>query len=237
MLKRLLSTVLPARYRRRMKLSIGLVDHQSRLENLRRCGFRPKAAVDGGAYRGDWARVATGVFPDIRLLLVEPQPRYADHLRRGDELSRVVCECALGEGEGNADFTLEETNSRVVAHAGERTIRVRVRPLDTLLAESDFPAPDLIKLDVQGAELKALEGGRTALRNAEVVCMEVSVLRVGEVPLLHEVIAFMEAAGFRLYDVYGQNYRPRDQALWQLDTIFVSRRSELIASREWGVTG
>jgi hypothetical protein len=65
--------------------------------------------------------------------------------------------------------------------------------------------------------------------------MEVSMLRIGEVPLFHEVIAFMEDAGFRLYDLYGQNYRPLDHALWQIDTIFVSHRSPLISSRHWGV--
>ncbi len=60
-----------------------------------------------------------------------------------------------------------------------------------------------------------------------------SVLRIGEVPIFHEVNTVMEDHGFRLYDVIPQYDRPRDGALWQVDAFFVRHDSALIASRSW----
>src|ERR1019366_8538169 len=44
---------------------------------------------------------------------------------------------------------------------------------------------------------------------------------------------FMEARGYRLYDVLPQYYRPRDGALYQMDVFYVRNDSALIASRSW----
>jgi hypothetical protein len=62
---------------------------------------------------------------------------------------------------------------------------------------------------------------------------EVSWLRIGDVPILHEVVAEFVARGYRPYDVLGQNYRRLDRALWQTDVIFVREDSVLLASNSW----
>lgn len=54
-----------------------------------------------------------------------------------------------------------------------------------------------------------------------------------EVPLSHDVIRAMVEDGFRLYDLVNFFYRPYDNALWQVDCLFVRVTSPLISSRRW----
>ena len=90
-----------------------------------------------------------------------------------------------------------------------------------------------MKLDLQGHELPALKGATNILKQFEVVLLEVSVIRIGDVPSFSEVDQFMISQGFRVYDVIPQYYRPLDGALWQMDVFFVRNDSALVASREW----
>jgi len=48
--------------------------------------------------------------------------------------------------------------------------------LDTLAAREQLPAPDLVKIDVQGAELEVLAGASATLAGASVLVVEVSLV-------------------------------------------------------------
>jgi FkbM family methyltransferase len=52
-------------------------------------------------------------------------------------------------------------------------IRVKVGRLDSLIAQYDLPNPDLVKIDVEGAEVEVLNGARQLLtRNRPIVIVE-----------------------------------------------------------------
>jgi hypothetical protein len=99
---------------------------------------------------------------------------------------------------------------------------VPLRTLDALCAEHRLPAPNLLKVDVQGAELEVLAGGRQVLSQAEYAILELSLFRsfVGG-PQLHDVVAFMREMGFVAYDILELLYRLVDGALGQIDMAFV----------------
>jgi len=63
--------------------------------------------------------------------------------------------------------------------------------------------------------------------------LEVSWLRIGPVPLLEEVLGVMTGRGYVPYDIFGQNYRPLDRALWQTDILFLRRDSTLLQNTAW----
>ncbi len=65
----------------------------------------------------------------------------------------------------------------------------------------------LLKLDVQGAELKALYGARKLLETTKLVYLEVSFVPIyKDCPLFDEIDRFMTECGYRRHAVY-----PSDQ--------------------------
>ncbi|HVW19758.1 MAG TPA: FkbM family methyltransferase [Opitutaceae bacterium] len=229
---------LPDGWKERLRRRAGAVTLGARLENLRRAGFAPGRIVDAGAYRGAWSAAAAEVFPRAALLLVEPQPGRTAELEafcRSHPAARLRA-AALGRQRGVGRLLLEETNSRLVGSGqapGAGAVSVPVETLADLLPEEGFCPCDLLKLDLQGHELEALQGAGAALDQVEVIMTEVSLIPIGGAPLALEVAQLLDQRGFRLYDILGHNYRPRDRALWQADFLFVRRDSALLASASW----
>lgn len=71
------------------------------------------------------------------------------------------------------------------------------------------------------------------LAQVEVILIEVSLIKIGEVPIFSEVDQFMEQLGFKIYDIVPQYYRPKDGALWQVDAFYVAKHSPLVASKRF----
>ncbi len=235
-----LARFLPKAWKERVRHRLGAITLSRRLQNLQRAGFRPSSVIDAGAFRGCWAMEALEVFPDVGFLLIEPQENCQPSLRAlaARHPKVQICQTLLGETAADMRLLVEGSNSRILtgdceppAHA--RVEVHRVRTLLDVASEHGFAACDFLKLDLQGHELSALAGAGPMFGRCEVIMTEVSWLRIGDVPLVQEVIAAFVAKGYRPYDVLGHNYRRRDRALWQTDLIFVREDSPLIASREW----
>ena len=91
-------------------------DMQTRMVNLRRAGFTPKGAIDGGAYQGDWTRGCWIVWPKCPILIVEPLAAQSAALRRlaASTPGSALLPKALGKKTGQVHFLQDETNSRIV---------------------------------------------------------------------------------------------------------------------------
>ena len=138
---------------------------------------------------------------------------------------------------GRVKFYEGDTASSVLPDANHDNSRFRMLPmttLDDLQAQRGFPAPDFIKLDVQGYELEVLKGAVRALASAEAVQMEINLIPIYDgAPLAHDAVGYMAERGFRVYDIGDFFRRPYDKALWQMDVIFIRASSALVGSTRW----
>ena len=100
-------------------------------------------------------------------------------------------------------------------------IRCRVRTLDDLLLEVDWTeAIDLLKVDVQGAELLVLRGAERTLPRVRMVFVEVSFRPLYEgAAVFEEVYALLRENGLRMLSME-EGFRGTDGELLQADALF-----------------
>jgi FkbM family methyltransferase len=130
---------------------------------------RPGDVVfDVGANVGFFTLLASRlVGPTGTVAAFEPFPAALHYLRRHLELNGVenvtVVDSAISDTPGTAHFRAHAvmTMGRI-AEGGELSVDV-VR-LDDLCADGRVPMPDLIKIDVEGEELRVLRGATTLIR-------------------------------------------------------------------------
>lgn len=142
------------------------------------CG--PSAVVyDVGANVGIYALALATDAPSRRIVAFEPAPRTADRLRTNVGLNGLedridVRGCGIGDERGDRPFyvsTYPELSAfdRASAARWEASVAdvrpVPVRRLDDLASE--LPAPDAIKIDVEGAAPAVVRGARKTLERHE----------------------------------------------------------------------
>jgi len=133
----------------------------------------------------------------VRCVAFEPAPLNAACLRRNVERHGVgqqvaVHELALGERAGRIAFALCSENSgdnHVLAEgaasdsATSAVVDVESARLDDVIDAAALPKPIVLKLDVQGAEVKVLTGARNTLQHVSAVVLEYwprGLLRAGD---------------------------------------------------------
>ena len=233
--------MIPGYFKDRLKEQAGVPTMEHCLRNLHMLGYRPNIAVDIGAYEGEWTHLCKKVFPSCAVLMVEAQEKKRAYLEQlSEQLSDTKVKIALlgAEQGANVAFYMQETASSVLPESAKaKQAPHQLLPMDTLNAVTrrmGISKCDLMKLDVQGYELEILKGGNRIMNGCEVIIMEVSLLAIHEgVPLLLEVVNFMDSHGYRAYDLCGLCRRPLDKALWQIDLVFVEKSSKLMESCAW----
>ncbi len=161
--------------------------------------------VDVGANKGDFSLIAartTG--PEGRVIAFEPSPENAGWTRKSVELNGYpnveLLELALSDSEGEAQLHLGRWSgwhSLVPRQVDQETITVRMRTLDAVLAERGSPAVDMLKIDVEGAELAVLRGARRTLAQEHGLWILLDVHPDREVDPA-EVAQVLRAQGFEL---------------------------------------
>jgi hypothetical protein len=108
---------------------------------------------------------------------------------------------------------------------GNEHVRVRLYTLDEFVEQNSLPSPNVMKVDVQGAEHLVLIGACRTMQNADVLFMETWLKRSygPDTPLLTEMIEFLERAGFILVEL-GEQFRDERGRLYSVDAVFFSER-------------
>lgn len=124
---------------------------------------------DLGAHVGFYSLLASRCSGEKgHVVAFEPSPRNVNYLRRHIELNGItnitVIETAVSDGSGIMNFVC--TSSHVAGHLsmGEADgIPVSVIRLDDLYENGKLPPPNVLKIDVEGEEVKVLAGALKVL--------------------------------------------------------------------------
>lgn len=183
----------------------------------RRFAFPERDAIDVGANVGFYSVLLAGSLgPGRRVLAIEPESAAVTRLRQNILRNGVSKRVLIHEGvvseedgpyelatvDGKSEYsTLGRLVHPSVAAAEGRTVRVEGTRLDVLVHRLALD-PGLIKIDVEGAELKVLRGATRLLTEMR-PCMLVEVHRyileeTGEAA--EEVLGFLREHRYRLFD-------------------------------------
>jgi FkbM family methyltransferase len=230
----------PPPFKQKIELARAAPDSDTCLAAMKRRGFHPKTAIDVGAYAGEWTISLRHLFPDTRVLMIEPQASQRERLEAltqvhdGVEFARALLGPAAAD---RVTFYQTETGRSVLrdpGNAGAQSAAVKMTTLDAVVRTTPFGRADFLKLDVQGYELEVLKGAEQVLASVEAVMMEVNPIEVCEgAPVAYEAVAFMAVRGFRVYDFCTLFRRPSDYALWQTAMVFVRATSPLMGYTRW----
>jgi len=123
-----------------------------------------KRLIDGGAFDGSDSLKFAENFPNYEAIVVlEPSEKNREKITQkmvGIRDVKVMAAC-LGDTTGTVFFAGEGTAAKIVESGGVPTAMTTI---DSLLTDS----PTLVKLDIEGAEMKALAGAARALHNPNV---------------------------------------------------------------------
>lgn len=202
---------------------------QGALNNLRAKGFRPSLVIDVGAQVGTPELFNT--FPDAHHVLVEPVveclPALKDIVAQLKSAEIVNVAISNFVGSTRLSITPSRQYSSIDQVLGEESREIGVTTVDALLAGRHIEGPVLLKIDVDGIEVKALQGARATLQRDCVVVVEASL--GDEAPRFNRVVECMSGYGFDVHDVVDALYRKGDWHMWQVDLVFVKTGSPL-----WG---
>jgi FkbM family methyltransferase len=211
------------------------LDMPMRLRRMRDNGFSPKSIVDVGAAQGHWARMAAKIWPQATIFGVDPNESNVAELEatKRDVPQFDYRRAFLGPERKQVRYADRSDQTSLLDVADEHTATAEMVPLDELVADHHLAQPELLKLDVQGFELEVLRGAQRTLEGCQAVLAEVSMVRFFQtVPLAADVISFLADHGFAWYDVMGIYRRQSDDALAQMDLMFVRESHPLRSQSE-----
>lgn len=181
--------------------------------------LRPgKTFVDVGGNKGDFALLAARLTGDSgKVLCFEPEPENCHWIRRSIELNGysnvTLHEMALSDRDGTAQLHLGRKSGWHTLLTGQPdrdvgAITVRTAALDGIL-QSQPTAVDIMKVDVEGAELSVLEGARrTLMANPNIVLLLDVHPQLGVKP--EQVCALLSGMGFSLHSMEPPFDKPID---------------------------
>jgi FkbM family methyltransferase len=146
-----------------------------------------------------------------RVFAFEPVPRNVELLRRHVSMNKYqnvrVSAGALGDFDGYAGF--DPGPGASMGHiAREGSTQVACHKADTLLVAGEVEAPDVIKIDVEGAEADVLRGARLAVQGNPIVFLATHGAQVH-----HACLDLLRDAGYEVQALDGGRPEGTDEVL------------------------
>jgi len=159
-----------------------------------------------------WTNRAKEVWPDGKFVLFEAVDEveflysgydYSLGVLTDEDNKSLTFNQSLEHPGGNSYYNENVVLSPMAAEIWTEENRVEKigMSLDTIISKNNFPLPNIIKMDVQGAELDILKGAKKAIQHADYLILELQHVdyNVGA-PKEKDVIKFVESVGFEILE-------------------------------------
>lgn len=246
-MKRLIKTLLASigLELRRTRPTIGtfpLDPYFAQKEFIERLGISDPVIFDIGAHKGETVRRYKGLFKDSSIHCFEPFPDNVRVLRSrySSDPTVHVFELAVSDSCGMKTFYVNEndaTNSLLPreksgrryyskAAAAKTQLDMKTITIDEVMKQHHIESLDILKLDIQGGELMALQGAENALHQQRISIIYSEALFVPHYennPLLRDIWNYLQQFGYTIFNIYDL-YRAANGQLRFADVIFVSKQ-------------
>ena len=198
---------------------------RERYFKLKEKGFIPNNALDIGANVGVWVDIIRTVYPNLPILSIEANPNCEQQLSLKNPNYLITL---LGSNTKDQTFHINSddplcTGASVYKENTDYYENPNTIILPTQTLNDIGGVYDLIKIDVQGAELDILKGGMGVITECKFLQCELPVMDYNKNGAkIGDIISFLQPYGFELYDIFEMNYY--DEQLNQLDGIFINTR-------------
>jgi len=197
---------------------------------------------DIGAHVGEVAKNYHQNFPNATIFAFEPFPDSYSELERNSKPIKEIkpLQIAVADSVGEKTFyssahspmnSLLKFSPDIGEHyaeyvvSKENSLTVSSTTLDLFCEDNNIQRINICKMDIQGAELLALQGGKELLKNSliDVIYLEVSFNKIYESQAwFHDVSNFLVQFDYKLFDIYNFYHGKNNFYLTQGDAIFVS---------------
>jgi FkbM family methyltransferase len=199
--------------------------------------FVPQAIVDIGANKGKWSAFVHRMYPSAPILLLEGDAQHEERLSKfcADKQGIEYQIAVLSESDdatvpwwGGGDTGNSMFRERTEMYKRDVPVSKKTCSLDTLIRKSHLKDKrvDLIKVDVQGAELVVLKGAVETLHHATFVQIEASTVQYNDGgSCTWQVDEFLRSQGYALYDFGDRRYYYpsfKTPGLGQYDILYIN---------------
>ena len=205
------------------------------LKSLQNKNFNPNYIVDVGCGHGEWTKKMMKFFENSNFVLFDANE---DNKKKLDQLvienKNIMYHITLLSddnknyeffkmGYGSSVYEEQTTHKREVKNIKSQ------RLIDVLPSDLKKSNNNMIKLDVQGSELKILQGLDDLIDKFEIIILETSLHNYNkDAPLFNEVLTFMTNKNYKLYDLFDFKRLGNDESfLLQFDCVFVRNDSRI----------
>jgi len=177
-------------------------------------GIKKPTIVDGGACVGSTTQTFLKLWPNCVVHAFEGRPDLAKGLRKQfrDKINVKVYNFALGEVNGSTKFNITKyigtgsvlsPSAQSARYNGQRVEIVDTVNVPMVRIDKMVPKADMIKLDIQGGEVGAINGIGTVMDRIKIIVTEVMFYAAyKDQPLFCEINSLLEGYGFQLFNLY-----------------------------------
>lgn len=177
--------------------------------------FNPRVIYDIGSAVLHWTKYAKQIFTDAKIIAFDATRElkgfydevgveyHLDVLGGVDNSEILFYENPIYLG-GNSYYKENSFYSKIADEIYDKDHQIirKMRTIDSIVKERNFPLPDMIKIDVQGCEMDVLKGMENTLKTVKHLIVELQVVEYNlGAKTTEESIPYIESLGFKLCKV------------------------------------